>query len=84
MLIEDGHIKKLLKSDGIKTSGKHNSHLVMKNCGFTRVGRWNQMLVYDNENVTANLDKFIFYLLSIVLNQFDIAFITFRLFLLLN
>ena len=75
----------LIKKKKLKIeSTQRDSHLVVENSGFSRTRRRDQMLIYDSQNITANLRELILYLLAVTLNQFDIVLIPFRFFLLLN
>lgn len=64
--------------------GQHDSHFVVENSGLSRGRRGDQVLVYDRQNVIANLGEFLLHLLAVTLDQFDIVLIPLRLFLLLN
>ena len=64
--------------------GSNNAHLVVEDLGLATLGRRNQVLVQNLEDIIADLSKLGFDLLAVLLDEADLRFVSFRLLLLLN
>jgi hypothetical protein len=66
------------------TLGLVSSHLVVENLGLATLGRWDQVFVQNLEDILANLCELGLDLLAVLLDQANLALVSFRLFLLLD
>jgi hypothetical protein len=64
--------------------GEIGLHLVVEHLRFTGLGRGNQVLVQNLEDVFADLSELLLNCLTVFLDEFDLSFVAFRLLLLLD